>query len=213
MDQQYLRSFGRVKGHTISYRQQLLIKEFLPRIIPDLKRFSSRIWLEIGFGSGEHIIQLIDERKNDDVSIIGCEPYINGSVKVIQYIKDNMIDNVYMDNQDARPLVESLPVKSVERFFILFPDPWPKKRHHKRRIISQTLIQLLMSKLSDNGIITIATDHREYAEWITEILQMYRYKHCLLQTTDECLAEGILTRYCFKALSRKDSINLFQVAK
>jgi len=213
MDQEYLRSFGRIKGHSLSKRQEVLINEFLPLIKMDLMNLSKRIWFEIGFGAGEHIIQLIDRRENDNISIIGCEPYINGSVKIIQYIKDNLIDNVYINNQDARELIESLPNNSVEKFFILFPDPWPKKRHHKRRIISQNMMQLLISKLSDNGVITIATDHRDYAQWIDEILKEYNYECEILMTEDECFRKDILTRYCLKALSRNDPINLFRVTK
>jgi tRNA (guanine-N7-)-methyltransferase len=213
MDQEYLRSFGRVKGHSLSKRQQALINEFLPIITTNLDNLSSRIWFEIGFGAGEHIIQLIDERNNNDITILGCEPYINGSVKIIQYIKDNNINNVYINNQDARELIEKVQDQSVEKFFILFPDPWPKKRHHKRRIISQNMMKLVISKVSDNGVITIATDHKNYTEWILEIIQQYKYQHLILKTSDECFAEGILTRYCSKALSKKDVINLFRITK
>jgi tRNA (guanine-N7-)-methyltransferase len=211
MDQKYLRSFGRVKGHTLRKTQQELINEFLPRITPNIDNLSKRIWFEIGFGSGEHIIQLIDTRADDVISIVGCEPYINGSVKIIQYIKDNSIDNVYIYNKDARELIERFEINSVERFFILFPDPWPKKRHYKRRIISQSIITLLMSKLTDDGVITIATDHQGYAEWIAEVLQLYQYQHKLVKTPKECAKEGVLTRYCLKALSREESINVFRI--
>ena len=213
MDQQYLRSFGRVKGHTLSKTQHALISEFLPIITPNLDKLSKRIWLEIGFGAGEHMIHLIDERANDEISIIGCEPYINGAVKLVQYIKDNAIDNVFIHNKDARALLERFEALSVEKFFILFPDPWPKKRHYKRRIISQSIMKLLMSKLSDDGVITIATDHQGYAEWIADILQMYQYQHRVLQTSEDCAGNGILTRYCLKALSREDSINVFRIIK
>lgn len=213
MNQKYLRSFGRVKGHSLSQAQTRLIDGFLPKIRPNIERLAKKIWFEIGFGAGEHIIQLIGERNNEEISIVGCEPYINGSVKVIKYIYDNQCKNVYIHDGDARELLEALPNSSVERFFILFPDPWPKKKHHKRRIISQPVIDLLLSKLSDDGIITIATDHNEYAEWIIEILKIYKYSNKLLESSEDCINNCILTRYCAKALSRGDKINLFQVEK
>ena len=212
MNQKYLRSFGRVKGHKLSQVQESLINDFLPSIKPNLDRLSKRIWFEIGFGNGEHIMDLI-AGKNDEVSIIGCEPYINGSVKAIKFIKDNDIANVYIYNGDARDLLEKLNNKSVEKFFILFPDPWPKKRHYKRRIISKSIIELLISKLSDNGSITIATDHIGYSKWISEILQDFNYKYKFLQQYEDCSEEGILTRYCSKALARGEKINLFNITR
>jgi tRNA (guanine-N7-)-methyltransferase len=212
MDQKYLRSFGRVKGHKLSDNQESLISDFLPKIRPDLEKISLPIWFEIGFGAGEHIIQLINERSGN-ISIIGCEPYINGSVKAIKYICENSIENVYIYNGDARELIEKLPDGSLERLFILFPDPWPKKRHFKRRIINKPMIELCRSKLTEDGIITIATDHIGYSEWINDILTGSNYKHKLLETTHECQEEGIFTRYCSKALARGDKINLFQLKR
>lgn len=212
MNQKYLRSFGRIKGHKLSQSQEILISEFLPKIRPSVDKLSKRIWFEIGFGGGEHIIQLIGHRSDEKVSIIGCEPYINGSVKAIKYIYDNHCENVFIHDSDAREFLEKLGNKSVEKFFILFPDPWPKKRHYKRRIISQSMIELLISKLTDSGYITIATDHIGYAEWISEILKAYNYKHEFLQSYEDCTKEGILTRYCSKALARGGKINLFKIS-
>jgi tRNA (guanine-N7-)-methyltransferase len=213
MEQKYIRSFGRVKGHKLSGRQESLIGDFLPKIKPDLEKISSQIWFEIGFGAGEHIIQLIEERNNSSISIIGCEPYINGSVKVVNYICENSIENIYIYSGDARDLIEKLPDKSTERLFILFPDPWPKKRHYKRRIVSKSTIELCNSKLTDNGIITIATDHSGYSDWISEIVKDSNYSYKLLETTEDCKKSGVLTRYCSKALAIGCTINLFEIYK
>lgn len=205
----YLRSFGRIKSHKLSENQQDLIQNFLPQIRPNIEKIKNEsIWFEIGFGAGEHLIQLIESRKNNEI-IIGCEPYINGAVKAIKYIHDNNIDNCFIHDSDARILIETLPNKSVEKFFILFPDPWPKKRHHKRRVINSNMIELLYSKLTENGLITIATDHEDYAEWIHKIAKDYNYLFKKFTTKSECQTHGILTRYCSKALSKNFTINLF----
>ncbi len=203
----YLRSFGRVKGHKLSKWQESLISEFLLTIAP--KNLTNNIWFEIGFGAGEHLIQLINERDDENITIIGCEPYINGAVKAIKYIHDNHCKKAYIYHDDARELLKTLNPKSVEKFFILFPDPWPKKRHHKRRIINQFMIELLISKLSGHGSITIATDHVSYAQWISDILTQYSHKYLKFNSAEECERAGILTRYCQKALARDDEINLF----
>lgn len=213
MKNKQLRTFGRVKGHKLSKLQNDLIKDFLPTIRPDLSKISSKIWFEIGFGAGEHLIQLISERHDRDITIIGCEPYINGAIKPIKYIYEKDCKNVFIHDSDARELIEKLPTDSVEKFFILFPDPWPKKRHNKRRIISQRLIELLLDKVSDNGEIIIATDHLSYCELILEILSSYKFEYIKLNSEEACSNSGILTRYCQKALARMDEINMFIVTK
>jgi tRNA (guanine-N7-)-methyltransferase len=209
----HLRSFGRIKGHKLSEKQRDLIENFLPQIRPDvLKINSNKILFEIGFGGGEHLVQLISER-SDNQTVIGCEPYINGAVKLVKYIYENDIENVYIHDGDARELIEKLPENSIEKFFILFPDPWPKKKHHKRRIINEVMINLLLSKLSENGKATIVTDHISYAEWIHKNLSNVKYEFKKLNSKNECQAKGIFTRYCEKALKNNLAINYFLIKK
>jgi tRNA (guanine-N7-)-methyltransferase len=206
----YLRSFGRTKGHKLSQNQEQIINEFLPKIRPNKNILKKQnIWLEIGFGAGEHIIQLIDERIDTNQVIIGCEPYINGAVKVLKYIKENNIENVFIFDGDARDLLDD--IECIDRCYILFPDPWPKKRHHKRRVVSFNTIQTIFSKLTSNGIITVATDHMGYSEWIKEVLSSLQYSYSELKTLEECRSNGILTRYCKKALDHGSTIKVFQM--
>ncbi len=208
----YLRSFGRTKGHKLSQNQEQIIDEFLPKIRPSQDILKAKnIWLEIGFGAGEHIIQLANERVDTKQVIIGCEPYINGAVKVLKYIEENKIENVFVFDGDARDLLDD--IESIEKCYILFPDPWPKKRHHKRRIVNFNTIEIIFSKLTDNGMITIATDHLGYSEWIKEVLAPFKYDHSELKTSEECRSNGILTRYCKKALNVGSSINRFQICQ
>ncbi len=205
-----IRSFGRTKGHKLSDNQQKVLEGFLPKIRPTKEvRQSKDIWLEIGFGAGEHLIQLIEERQDEKQVIIGCEPYINGAVKVIKYIAENHIKNVFIFDGDAREILDE--INSIERCYILFPDPWPKKRHHKRRIIQKEFVQNLIGKVS--GSLVIATDHQKYSEWIKDCLDGLKYEQMQFETQDECAKEGILTRYCQKALSSSEKINLFKIIK
>ena len=211
--QKFLRSFGRIKGHKLSDRQQSLIESFLSQVKPPSVKNLKKIWLEIGFGSGSHLIQLIEERSNEDVTIIGCEPYINGAVKVLSYLKEKNSPKVFIQDTDARPLLEELSDKSIERAFILFPDPWPKNRHHKRRIIQPAFLELLERKLAINGYIMIATDHQHYAEWIATISSAYQGLQILLAGEEACEKAGILTNYCKKALKQGLPIHLFKITK
>jgi len=123
-----------------------------------------RIWLEIGFGGGEHLAW--QAKNNPRTGIIGCEPFINGVVKLLGHIRDDDLHNVRLYRDDARQLVDRLPAASIDRAFILFPDPWPKTRHKKRRIVSTPVIDRLADALRDGAELRIATDDPGYLEWI-----------------------------------------------
>jgi tRNA (guanine-N7-)-methyltransferase len=120
--------------------------------------------LEIGFGSGEHIKWQLDNKKN--IAIIGCEPYINGVANLLALLNKEQLKRVKIFRGDARKIIASLKTGSVSKVFILFPDPWPKKKHHKRRIINKNLIENLSSILMENGELRVASDHNNYVSWI-----------------------------------------------
>ena len=211
--QKFLRSFGRIKGHKLSDRQLSLIESFLPDIRPKSLENLTKLWIEIGFGSGSHLIDLIETRESPEQIIIGCEPYINGAVKVLHYLKETNIQNVFIQDSDGRPLLEELAPQSIEKFYLLFPDPWPKKKHHKRRIIQDDFLKLLLAKMAPGGLITIATDHQNYSDWIKEKIASYQSQSFLLKDFEACKNYGILTNYCQKALKKDLPIHLFQIIK
>ena len=122
------------------------------------------VWLEIGFGGGEHLAW--QAAANPGTGIIGCEPFINGVAKLLARVRDDDLSNVRLYRDDARLLVERLPENSLGRAFILFPDPWPKTRHHKRRIVSDEVLGHLARALRDDAELRIATDDADYLEWI-----------------------------------------------
>jgi tRNA (guanine-N7-)-methyltransferase len=168
-----LRSFGRKRGRKLSPRQQTLLRELLPRVEVDLAHgppgdlgslfagSPSAVWLEIGFGGAEHLIW--QARANPDVGLIGCEPFEEGVVKALSAIDGGGLDNVRLWSDDVRPLLRSLPERSLARVFMLFPDPWPKKRHQKRRLFSPELLRLLARVMTPGAELRLATDIGDYA--------------------------------------------------
>jgi tRNA (guanine-N7-)-methyltransferase len=121
------------------------------------------LWLEVGFGGGEHLAAQAEA--NPDVGIIGCEPFVNGVAKLLIEVEARNLANVRIHTDDARPLIEALPEASLERAFVLFPDPWPKARHHKRRFIQTATLDALARALVDGGELRVATDIMDYARW------------------------------------------------
>lgn len=171
--QRDLRSYGRRRGRALSPRQRALWQNLLPKLaLPDganaLQRPCSlfeppvsQLWLEIGFGGGEHL--LWQAAHNPQAGLIGCEPFEDGVVKVLSAIESTGLANIRVHADDGRPLLRMLPTSSVDRAFVLFPDPWPKKRHHKRRLISVEVADELARVLRLEGEVRIATDIGAYA--------------------------------------------------
>ncbi len=173
---QELRSYGRRRGRKPSARQSALLADLLPRVAlplgdpppPSLGGLfpppAQEAWLEIGFGGGEHL--LWQARNNPHVGLIGCEPFEDGVVKVLSAIEREQIANVRLHADDARPLLRWLPDASIGRTFILFPDPWPKKKHQKRRLVSEATLSELARVMRPGAELRIATDIGDYARWI-----------------------------------------------
>jgi tRNA (guanine-N7-)-methyltransferase len=167
------RSFGRRKGHKLSPRQSRLVDELLPRLQPDLSQPApeplttlfaapvSEVWLEIGFGAGEHL--LWQARANHQAGLLGCEPYINGVAKVLTAVEAQDLHNVAVHPDDARDLLAWLPDTAIARAFILFPDPWPKRRHRKRRFLREENIAALARVMHPGAELRFATDIGDYA--------------------------------------------------
>ena len=122
------------------------------------------VWLEIGFGGGEHLAA--QAAAHPDVGFIGCEAYLDGVAGLLRLLTERGLGNVRILADDARLLLDSLASESVERVFLLFPDPWPKARHHKRRFISPENVDALARILVDGGRLNVATDHGGYCRWI-----------------------------------------------
>ena len=124
-------------------------------------RFDGRpVWLEVGFGGGEHMAH--QARLNPDVGIIGCEPFINGVAMALGKLREAAVDNVAIYPGDARHLFDVLPPASLDRAFLLYPDPWPKARHHRRRFVTPEHLAPLHRAMKPGAIFRVATDIPDY---------------------------------------------------
>ena len=126
------------------------------------------MWLEYGFGGGEHLAE--QAARHPDVRLIGAEPFQNGVASAVRHLAERGLENVRLHAGDARELMGALPDGAVDRVFILFPDPWPKARHHKRRLITPEFVGELARVLRPGGSLRFATDWRDYADWTLERL-------------------------------------------
>lgn len=167
MEKQEIRTFGRRHGKKLSARQSTLIDSLLPTLKPTTGDI-----LEIGFGAGEHVRDLA--HTNPDKIIIGAEPFMNGVASLLSAITDEnsnqVLDeykNIRIWADDVRDFLRKTDSK-FEQIWVLHPDPWPKARHEKRRLLSAEFLNTLSKHLAPNGEIIIGTDHWEYFDWILE---------------------------------------------
>jgi tRNA (guanine-N7-)-methyltransferase len=171
-----LRSYGRLKSRPIKPRQAALMDTLLPSLRAPLEPFEPRAlmpgakeaWLEIGFGGGEHLAAQAARRP--EVLFIGAEPFQNGVASALRHIDEAGLANVRLHDGDARELLARIPDASLERIFVLFPDPWPKARHHKRRLLQRDTAAELARVLKPGGALRFASDWADYVDWSLAIL-------------------------------------------
>jgi tRNA (guanine-N7-)-methyltransferase len=169
--------YGRRKGRPLHRRKADLVATLLPRIaisVPqgtepvrpaDLFDAAPRaVWLEIGFGGGEHLAAQAVARS--DVGFVGCEPFLNGVASLLGTIETGGMDNVRIHPDDARPLLDRMVEASIARAFVLYPDPWPKKRHHGRRFIGPANLDRLARVLADGAELRMASDVPDLVDWM-----------------------------------------------
>jgi len=166
---EYLSSFGRNRGRSLRPYQQSLVDELLPALhYTGHEAGHTRTALEIGFGGGEHMAALASY--HPDTLYIGCEPYLNGVAKLLAVIDQQKLSNIRIHMGDARELVEKLPNALLDEVFVLFPDPWPKEKHKKRRLVNHHTLAMLARAHKPAGRLLLATDHLDYAAWMLEHL-------------------------------------------
>ena len=169
-----LRSFGRIKSRPIKPRQAALMDSLLPGLrVPQnpfdpigLMPSAVEVWLEIGFGGAEHMVGQAQQRP--DVLILGAEPFQNGVASALRHIDEAGLSNVRLHDGDVRDMISHLPNGCLDRVFILFPDPWPKARHQKRRLLTTEMVTSLARILKLGGRLRFATDWADYADWTLE---------------------------------------------
>jgi tRNA (guanine-N7-)-methyltransferase len=176
-----LRLYGRRVGHPLRPRQERLIAETLPRLRVDpaqplagLEAFP-RVGLEVGFGSGEHALALLEAEP--DLALIACEVYLNGIASLLSRLVPEGLEasaplppRLRLHDGDARPLLEALPESSLDLLILLFPDPWPKARHTKRRFVHPDLLPRIARVLKKGGEWRVATDDPTHQAWVAEVM-------------------------------------------
>jgi len=175
------RLYGRRQGHKLRQGQAALVEDLLPRLsVPDTGALDAAtlfgrdrpLQLEIGFGAGEHLAA--QAAANPDTGFIGCEPFLNGVVGALGHIRDGDLDNVRLHMGDALEVVERLPDASLSRVYLLHPDPWPKARHAKRRMMNHGPLDAIAAKLAPGGEFRLGTDDPTYCRWAMMVMNTRR---------------------------------------
>ncbi len=165
------RLYGRVQGHKLRAGQQALMDDFLPTVaVPEGPLDAQTLFgddrplqFEIGFGGGEHLAWQAQHAPTH--GLIGCEPFVNGVVSALLHIRDKALPNVRLHMGDALDALARLPDGSLDRVYLLHPDPWPKARHAKRRMMNPGPIAMIAAKLKPGGEFRFGTDHPIYCRW------------------------------------------------
>ncbi|MEO5774162.1 MAG: tRNA (guanine(46)-N(7))-methyltransferase TrmB [Sphingomicrobium sp.] len=174
------RLYGRSTGHRLRVEQAALMDSLLPQLaVPAEGEISAAtlfgdsrpLHLEIGFGSGEHLAYRADMLP--DHGFIGAEPFLNGVASALVHIRDQRLANVRLWNNDALDVLRRVPDGALSFVYLLHPDPWPKARHSKRRMVNDGPLRLIADKLETGGEFRLATDHPVYLEWSLMVMERW----------------------------------------
>lgn len=203
------RLYGRRQGHKLRAGQAALVEEWLPKLsVPEAGPLDAAmlfgdarpIEVEIGFGSGEHLAAQAEARP--EVGFIGCEPFLNGVVGALGHVRDRGLGNVRLHMGDALTVLERLPDASLARVYLLHPDPWPKARHAKRRMVNNGPLDLIAAKLKPGAEFRLGTDDPTYCRWSMMVMNSRADFEWLAETPRDFLerpADWPETRYERKA--------------
>lgn len=208
--------YGRFKGKSLNKAQENRLINDLDRLSPGVISWEDNperkpldlnslfegkdVWLEIGFGGGEHLVH--QAKENPGIGFIGCEPYLNGVAMLLGKIESERLNNIRVYSGDARHLFDVLPPQSISRVFLLYPDPWPKKRHHRRRFVTQEHIAPLAQVMKKDAIFRVATDIKDYVRQTLQEVPAngFNIQTELPQDLQIAWPDWISTRYEQKAL-------------
>jgi tRNA (guanine-N7-)-methyltransferase len=211
--QEKFQLYGRRKAKPLRPRQQQLVARLLPSLRIDAGQNGEfdpsvlfeggprDIWLEIGFGGGEHLAGLA--ACNPDIGLIGAEPFVNGIAKLLLAIDERGLTNIRIYDADARPLLHRLAAACLGRVFILYPDPWPKRRHEKRRLLNPQTVSELYRVMKPGAELRLASDSSDYMAWSLRNMFLhggFEWLACRPSDWREPPPDWTQTRYEAKAL-------------
>jgi tRNA (guanine-N7-)-methyltransferase len=214
------RLYGRRQGHKLRAGQASLVEDMLPRVsVPEegaltAERLFGRampLEVEIGFGGGEHLAAQAAARPG--TGFIGCEPFLNGVVSALGHLRDGGNENVRLHMGDALEVIERLPDASLERVYLLHPDPWPKARHAKRRMVNDGPLDLVAAKLRPGAEFRLGTDDPTYCRWAMTVMNRRRDFAWTARTAADFLTppdDWPQTRYERKARSKGHEVWYFR---
>lgn len=205
--------YGRRRGKPLRPARRARFEARLPQVSIDLSRpglvdpaalfpDARAVWLEIGFGAGEHLAA--QAAAHPGIGFIGCEPFETGVAKLLAALAESGAGNVRVLMDDARLLLPRLPDASVDRAFLLFPDPWPKARHRKRRFVAPETLAGLARVMRDGGRLRFASDDLDYVRWtLARIAACPAFRFCARRPDDwrRRPPDWVETRYEAKALA------------
>ena len=206
------RLYGRQQGHVLRAGQTALVERLLPSIaVPEDGALDARrlfgsarpLAIEIGFGKGEHMAA--QAVATPDMGFIGCEPFVDGVVGALMQVRDQQLDNIRLHKGDALDVVDRLPDESLDRAWLLHPDPWPKARHAKRRFMNPGPIGLLADKMKPGAEFRFGTDHPVYMRWAMMVMAAMSHFEWLAKSPRDFLVrpnDWPETRYEAKARSK-----------
>ncbi len=208
--------YGRIKGKSLNAAQVRYLEEDLPKLsvagitfeenperdLLDIRELASgrKIWLEVGFGGGEHLVH--QALQNPDVQFLGVEPYVNGVAMLLGKMRNAGVSNIKLHMGDARNLMDVLPENSISKAFLLYPDPWPKLRHHRRRFVTPEHLIPLNKCLETGAEFRVATDIEDYVRQTLKEAPKAGFEWLAVGPEDwrRPWGDWISTRYEIKAL-------------
>lgn len=192
--------YGRRKGRTLSCALKKSHTEggarFSLKLPFDID--AEDVCLEIGFGQGEHFLARAQQFPN--THFIGVEPFVNGMAKVMRTALDEKLENISLYEGDVRDLLPQLPKNRLSKIYLFFPDPWPKKRHHNRRLFNETTLGIFWQLLRSGGQMHLATDHPDYLGVMQDLIAKQNLFICPAGAVTEVPSGWVYTKYQKKAI-------------
>lgn len=203
----FLKSFVQ-RNRKLSRKQEILLNNtnYLVKDFAEINTDHKKTNLEIGFGKGEFLLN--NAQNNPNELFVGCEPFLSGVINVLQTADKHNISNIRVFNDDVRILLTQIKQDVFDKVYILFPDPWPKAKHNKRRVINSYLLDEIFRLLKNNGQLHIVTDSDDYSEWINDLFTVEN-RFTIMPQNEQIQIRDLNTSYYKKSQEKKNQIHIY----